>query len=323
MMTAVLLVAGGHSGFSGDDGHGVGVDGGDKWWIEEDWIYMKDAPPKERPQMRILRCTNGAPVRRCGGSETGGASSAKGARGGAPATPNERRDTCEGRGRTTAAATTSQERRRASMRPRRRAVSGRSATRRLRGVVRAWIGRRGNNTGDFGGGGRVERGADGERRGDGDHCPIPNHHHRPPPPTVVATPIYATAVARNLPPLPLGSQIYRHLRRCRRSPPPTSTAVAAAAVILKGLALAAPFSPSLRRSTHHCSRRRSHRRCVPSERKAVAVSMHALKNAWVEGGDDGSGGVGQGGGWRWRTEKRWAEATTEVGVGGWREGDGV
>ncbi|KAK9083589.1 hypothetical protein Scep_030060 [Stephania cephalantha] len=83
--------------------------------------------------------------RLCGGSETDGVSSVKGARGGAPAAANERRDTSEGRGRTAAAVATSQLRRRCS--------SGGPATRRLRGVVRLWTGRRGNNTSDSDGGG--------------------------------------------------------------------------------------------------------------------------------------------------------------------------
>ncbi|KAK9087099.1 hypothetical protein Syun_029493 [Stephania yunnanensis] len=64
----------------------------------------------------------------------------KGARRRSPAAADERRDTCEGRGRTAAAVVSSQHRRRCS--------SGRPATRRLRGVVRLWTGRRGNNTSD-------------------------------------------------------------------------------------------------------------------------------------------------------------------------------
>ncbi|KAK9126087.1 hypothetical protein Scep_014933 [Stephania cephalantha] len=43
------------------------------------------------------------------------------------------------------------------------AARWRAGDARLRGVVRAWIGRRGNNTSDSGGGGRDERGAGGER----------------------------------------------------------------------------------------------------------------------------------------------------------------
>ncbi|KAK9121277.1 hypothetical protein Syun_018894 [Stephania yunnanensis] len=69
----------------------------------------------------------------------------KGARVEAPASAKERRDTCEGRGRTAAAVATSQHLWRRS--------SGGLAMRRLRGVVQLWTGHRGNNTSDSGGGG--------------------------------------------------------------------------------------------------------------------------------------------------------------------------
>ncbi|KAK9087209.1 hypothetical protein Syun_029603 [Stephania yunnanensis] len=72
--------------------------------------------------------------KRCGGSETGGASSAKGARGGAPAASDERSDTIEGRGRTTSAVAMSRQR---SAPQKKRATDARQrwrpATRRLRG----------------------------------------------------------------------------------------------------------------------------------------------------------------------------------------------
>ncbi|KAK9113747.1 hypothetical protein Syun_020544 [Stephania yunnanensis] len=127
------------------------------------FVFRQEFPHSSHQRCLILQV-------RCGCSEMGGASSANGARGGAPAAADERRDTCEDRGRTAAAVATSQHRRRCSSGGPARALqqNGGPATRRLRvGWCLLWTSRRGNNTSELDSARRRERERAGGEKGDG------------------------------------------------------------------------------------------------------------------------------------------------------------